>query len=239
MSEDTYDRPSRMTTARTRGALTGLGLMLLGAWGAVIPFVGPYFDYAYTPNSTWTWTAARFWLQVLPGVVTFLAGLLLLTTRHRVVASFAAWVAVLAGAWYVIGPLLAPVWRSHYLGTPVGGTRDAAVEAIGLFYGLGAAIILLGAFAAGRFSVLAARDVAAAQTLPATPTETEPDYRRLASPGPVAADSPPLSEENTFEPTRADDAVPADDGTVATDSAAPADGTLPTDSAAPTRFSRP
>jgi hypothetical protein len=70
-----------------------------------------------------------------------------------------AWVAIAAGAWYVVGPLVAPLWRADYLGAPVGNRTDAAVEAIGMLYGLGAAIILLASLAAGRFSVLAARDV--------------------------------------------------------------------------------
>jgi len=153
---------NKMATSRSRGALSGLGVLLLGAWGALIPFIGPYFDYAYTPNQTWTWTAARFWMQVLPGGVAFLAGLALLVSAHRVAASVAAWLAIAAGAWYVIGPLAAPLWNTRYIdiGTPVGGRTDASVEQIGMFYGLGAAIILLAAMAAGRFSIVAARDPA-------------------------------------------------------------------------------
>src|SRR5260370_1022494 len=34
---------------RSRGAASGVLLMLLGAWGALVPFIGPYFGYAYTP----------------------------------------------------------------------------------------------------------------------------------------------------------------------------------------------
>jgi len=34
---------------RSRGAFSGFLLMLLGLW-APHPFVGPYFDYAYTPD---------------------------------------------------------------------------------------------------------------------------------------------------------------------------------------------
>jgi hypothetical protein len=147
-------------TPRTRGAVTGLGLLLLGAWGAVIPFVGPYFDYAYTPNTTWTWTAARLFLQVLPGAVAFFAGLVLLGSANRVIASLAAWLAVAAGAWFVIGSLLAPLWRVDYIGTPVGNTTDVSVEQIGMFYGLGAGIVLLAGVALGRFSVVGIRDVA-------------------------------------------------------------------------------
>src|SRR6266566_1132274 len=120
---------NRMATPRSRGALSGLGLLLLGAWGALIPFIGPYFDYAYTPNQTWTWTAARFWMQVLPGGVAFLAGLALLVSAHRVAASVAAWLAIAAGAWYVIGPVAAPLWNTHYLdiGTPIGDRTNISV----------------------------------------------------------------------------------------------------------------
>ena len=128
----------------------------------MIPFVGPYFDYAFTPDKTWTWTAARFWLQVLPGAVAFFAGLILLMTAHRVVAWLGAWLGIAAGAWFVVGPLLAPLWRANYLGSPVGDRTDVAVEQIGMFYGLGAAIILLAAMAAGRFSVVGVRDIALA-----------------------------------------------------------------------------
>ena len=52
---------------RSRGALSGVLLVLLGLWGAVIPFVGPYFRYAYTPDRAWEYTSGRLWLEVLPG----------------------------------------------------------------------------------------------------------------------------------------------------------------------------
>lgn len=156
---------SQMTwmTPRTRGAMTGFGLVLLGAWGAVIPFVGQYFDYSYTPDTTWTWTAARFYLQVLPGAVAFLAGLLLLGTANRAVGSLVSWLAAAAGAWFVVGPLLAPLWRSGYLGAPIGDSTNVSMEQLGMFFGLGAAIMLLSGVALGRFSVVGVRDLAYAE----------------------------------------------------------------------------
>ena len=51
---------------RSRGALSGVLLILLGAWGGLIPFIGPYFHYAYTPPSAWSYTPGRFWLEILP-----------------------------------------------------------------------------------------------------------------------------------------------------------------------------
>src|SRR6266849_5239393 len=58
-----------MRVPRTRGAGSGFLLILLGLWGAVIPFVGPYFHFAYTPDTAWTWTWGRFFLEIVPGRV--------------------------------------------------------------------------------------------------------------------------------------------------------------------------
>ena len=57
------------------GVMWGLAAGTLGAWGALIPFVGPHFNFAYTPDRAWTWTAVRGWLEVLPGAVTVVGGL--------------------------------------------------------------------------------------------------------------------------------------------------------------------
>jgi hypothetical protein len=38
-------------------------LILLGAWGGLLPFVGPYFGYACTPATAWHFTLARLWLR--------------------------------------------------------------------------------------------------------------------------------------------------------------------------------
>ena len=63
---------------RSRGAASGFLLVLLGLWGALIPFIGPYFHFAYTPDSAWTYSTARLWLEILPGAAVFLGGLLLM-----------------------------------------------------------------------------------------------------------------------------------------------------------------
>ena len=68
---------------RSRGAFSGFLLMLLGLWGALIPFVGPYFHYAYTPDKAWTYNTGRLWLELLPGAAVFLGGFLLMVARGR------------------------------------------------------------------------------------------------------------------------------------------------------------
>jgi hypothetical protein len=147
---------------RSRGALTGVLLVLLGIWGALIPFVGPYFHYAYTPDQAWTATAGRTWLEVLPGVVTIAGGLVVLSSRFRPAGLLGAWLAALAGAWFAVGALVAGHWTGiPTAGSPVGGATRAALEQIGFFTGLGIVIVFLAALALGRYSV-AAKDAAVA-----------------------------------------------------------------------------
>src|SRR6185503_18662309 len=67
---------------RTRGAVSGALLILLGAWGGLAPFIGPYFDYSFGSDQTWHWTNARGWLEVLPGAVVVVGGWLVLISKH-------------------------------------------------------------------------------------------------------------------------------------------------------------
>src|SRR5262249_59043183 len=66
-------------------------LVLLGAWGGLIAFVGPYFHFAYTPDSAWSYTSGRLWLEVLPGAGALVGGLIALASASRPVAMFGAW----------------------------------------------------------------------------------------------------------------------------------------------------
>lgn len=160
------DRPrgGRMRIPRSRGAASGFLLILLGLWGALIPFLGPYFDFAFTPDRPWTWTNARGWLEVLPGAVTVVGGLLMLMSRNRATASLGAWLTVAAGAWFVVGRALAGLLGLGNAGTPVAGTDTKRVWLeLTYFYGLGALIVFLGALALGRLSVRSVRDVEYAQ----------------------------------------------------------------------------
>jgi hypothetical protein len=159
-------RSGRLQMPRSRGAASGLLLILLGAWGALIPFVGPYFDFAFTPDQEWVWTTARGWLEVLPGAATALGGLLLLVSGNRATAMFGGWLAVLAGAWFVVGRALAAPLGIGDVGAPVAATETKRVWLeLTYFYGLGAVIVFFGAVALGRLSVRSARDVAYAERL--------------------------------------------------------------------------
>jgi hypothetical protein len=147
----------------------------LGAFGALIPFAGPYFDFAFTPDQEWTWTAARGWLEVLPGAATVVGGVLLLGSRNRATAMLGGWLTVLAGAWFVVGRALAGPLGIGDVGAPVAVTDNKrAVLELAYFYGLGSLIIFLGAVALGRLSVRTARDVAFAQRPVAATVQPQP-----------------------------------------------------------------
>jgi MFS family permease len=145
---------------RSRGAMSGALLMLLGAWGAIVAFIGPTFGYAYTPASAWSFTSGRFWLELLPGIAALLGGLLVLVSAYRPVTLFGAWLAAVGGAWFVVGAVVAPTWINARItaGVPVGSPTMRALEEIGFFIGLGVVIVFLAATALGRLSVIAIGD---------------------------------------------------------------------------------
>jgi uncharacterized membrane protein len=143
-----------MRIARSTGAVSGALIALLGSWGALVPFVGPYFDYSFGINTSWHYSTDRLWLNVLPGVIAVLAGVMLLLARTRAAGVLAGWLAIVAGAWFTIGPAVSLSWEHGLgpIGAPLGDRTRQMLELIGYFYGVGALIVALAAFAIGRFS---------------------------------------------------------------------------------------
>lgn len=142
-----------MRLPKSTGALSGLLIVLLGIWGALVPFVGPYFHYAFGSYAKWHYTSNRLWLDILPGAVAVLGGLFLLRASSRTSGLFAGWLALVAGAWFAIGRDVSLLWHSqgNPIGAPVGGHVRQALEQLGYFTGLGVLIAALAAFAMGRY----------------------------------------------------------------------------------------
>jgi len=151
-----------MRVPRSRGAVSGLLLVLLGVWGALIPLIGPYFHYAYSPDTAWTLTSGRTWLEIVPGAATILGGIVLLVSASRPVAMAGAGLAAAAGAWFALGTVLSPIWpaaSSLNPGTPGGTTvLIRQLEHLGFFTGLGVVIVFVAALALGRLMVVGVRD---------------------------------------------------------------------------------
>ncbi|HEY7892362.1 MAG TPA: hypothetical protein VIC05_09165 [Solirubrobacteraceae bacterium] len=164
-----------MRLARTTGTGAGLLVLILGLWAGFIPFVGPYFHYGFGPDATWHYTVQRLWLDILPAAAAVLGGLMLIGSGRRASGTLGGWLALCGGVWLLVGPSFSMLWQhppagvlQSGIGVPLGGHDRAAAEMIGAFYGVGALITMLSAFAIGRFTP--ARLVAA----PGAPAAEEP-----------------------------------------------------------------
>jgi hypothetical protein len=148
-----------MRVPRSRGALSGTLLVLLGLWGGLLPFAGPYAGFGFAPDEPWVYTTDRLQLSVAPAAATVLGGLLVLAVANRAVAIAGAWLAAVGGAWFVVGGPVATLWDVPGVGAPLGteeGRRLA--EQLAGFTGLGVIVVFLAAFALGRMSVVGVRE---------------------------------------------------------------------------------
>jgi hypothetical protein len=217
---------------RTKGAVTGILLILLGIWGALIPFVGPAFGYEYESGSAWVWTSARFWLEVLPGAVSLLGGLLLLLSTNRIVASLGGWLAAASGAWFIVGQTSAPILGIGSPGSPTAASdAGRAAEALGFFEGLGAVVLFLAAFALGRLAVVGVRDVRAARRHDEQVAIAEEAARVAAARADAAATRPPGASVPARSSTPPGASVPARSSTPLGASVPARSGTAPRTSA--------
>jgi hypothetical protein len=136
---------------RTKGALSGFLIVLLGIWAGLVPFVGPYFHYAMHSNQHWQWFADRFWLEVLPAIVAVMGGM------TRVSMMFGGLLALAAGLWFIVGPNVSMLWNHGAItvGPPMGRHNlTRTLEWIGFFYGVGGLITMFSSYALGFMAAL-------------------------------------------------------------------------------------
>jgi len=153
---------------RSRGVVCGVLLILLGLWGGLAPFVGPYFHLGYTPDATWHYNSARLYYSIVPGAAVLLGGLLVTFTRLRTLGVTGGVLAALGGAWFIGGVHFVSdvLHRSIPLGSALVRTGVSLptwtyLDSLALFVGLGAIVLFVGGLSIGRFSMVSASDAAA------------------------------------------------------------------------------
>jgi hypothetical protein len=150
-----------------RGSVCGLLLIVLGLWGGLAPFIGPYVHFGYAPDTPWHYSSGRLYYSIIPGAAVLLGGLLCIITRNRALGVCAGLLAALGGIWFTLGQTFMTVVlkKNIHAGNPIlhaGATAQglrAYLETLTLFTGLGLLAAVLGALAIGRFSLLAATDI--------------------------------------------------------------------------------
>lgn len=156
-------RRRTLAVPRTRGAVSGALLLVLALWGGLSPLVGPYFGYAFGEDEAWNATTDMLWLSFLPAAVVVVGAIMLIAATDRVRAGIGAWLALVGGIWFVIGPAFSLLWDgggpASPIGQPLGDEGLRVTELTWSFYGVGALITAVAAFALGRLATVSVRDL--------------------------------------------------------------------------------
>lgn len=142
----------RLTLPRLSLEMAGLMALLLGAWTAFVSFVGPAFNWSADGSAAWHWNSAHVFLFLIPGAAAFLAGLFAMVATlgaERAMVGLCGVLAMLAGAWLIIGPVTWPVLSgTGFFRTNV-SPASLLVYWIGYSLGPGGLLLGLGAFIVG------------------------------------------------------------------------------------------
>jgi len=137
-------------------ALLGVLTLLIGAWGGIVPFIGPLIGANADGTMSWYWSLPHALLWVAPGGAACVAAALMLGAMPRAMVGFgraatagAGLLAMVCGAWFVIGPEAWPVlFHSAGVFVPTGPLMTLAHE-VGYSFGPGVLLLVFGAMAVG------------------------------------------------------------------------------------------
>jgi|HubBroStandDraft_1064217.scaffolds.fasta_scaffold119422_2 hypothetical protein len=136
-------------------ALIGLLTALLGAWAGLSVLVGPTFGWSPDGSPSWHWSLVHAALHVAPGAAALFAGVVMVAIVPKAAqgagrsgSALAGLLAVLAGAWLVVGPSEWPVLEStqQTVFAPASPVRSFTYV-VGANLGPGLLLAITGAFA--------------------------------------------------------------------------------------------
>jgi hypothetical protein len=184
--DSVHEGRSRVQSGRIGLGTAGLVAVLVSAWGGIVPYVGPAFNYIGDGSGSWHWNLAHAVLALLPGTLGVLLGLFVIAESRditvdggRLSLAMAGTMLMICGAWFAIGPLAWPVIADsgpYFVAAP--HLRLLADE-VGYSIGVGLVLVACGAFVDGW----ASRQEPKASTVPKTTADT--GARPNAVTGPV------------------------------------------------------
>lgn len=140
------------------GALAGIAAIIVGAWGAICGYIGPYFGFRPVTYRAWTGSLQEGLLHVAPGAAAIVAGFLLLAVgpARRRASRFAftlpAVLLLAAGAWFVIGPVAWPSIEPGVAFLPAHPLRNL-LDVACASYAPGLVLVMLGGMALKALTV--------------------------------------------------------------------------------------
>ncbi len=136
-------------------SIIGLLTALLGAWAGLSVLVGPSFGWSPDGSGSWHWSLIRAALHVAPGGAALIAGVVMIVMVPKAArgagrsgAALAGLLAILTGAWLVVGPSEWPVLKSaqQIVFAPAAPMRSFTYV-VGANLGPGLLLAITGAFA--------------------------------------------------------------------------------------------
>ncbi|HEX3459700.1 MAG TPA: hypothetical protein VHT49_02245 [Acidimicrobiales bacterium] len=213
-------------TRSLSASLWSLGVitLLISAWGGIIPYLGPTFSYSADGASSWSWNLTHTVLALAPGALGILVAFSFLAplsatgvAGRRVGLTLAGLVAVVCGAWFVVGPLAWPIVHNTGPYFVTANPLRGLANQIGYSFGPGLILAACGAFAMG-WAVRHNRPLGAAGADPqpvvpeesaiirtepvSTPLAPPPAAQPVASPPPVAAPPAAAAPATTAVPAQ-------------------------------------
>jgi hypothetical protein len=153
----------------------GVVAVLVSAWGGIVPYIGPAFDYSGDGSVSWHWNLAHTVLALVPGALGVLLGLFVIAEsrgitvgKGRLSLATAGTVLMICGAWFAIGPLAWPVIADTGPYFVAATHLRVLADEVGYSIGVGLILVVCGAYVAGW----ASRHQPKASVLPETTAGT-------------------------------------------------------------------
>ena len=146
-------RPAHVevTASGSRGIAAGLAFLglltiAIGAWGGIVAYLGPSFSFPANGSGSWNWDWEHTLLYLIPGAAAVATGLWMWAMAARTHAGsgrfgsgLAGLVLLAAGAWFVLGPVVWPIFYSTPVFEPA-SPMDTFLRQLG--YNLGPGLVL-------------------------------------------------------------------------------------------------